>query len=364
MQIHISRDGQSFGPYAEADVKNYLSTGHIRATDLAWHEGAADWKPLNTLPGFEAYTPVVPPLIPGSANAAPTDYHHVSFTKFIVFSLCSFGIYHLYWFYKNWKFVRDRDFVSISPFWRAVFSPIWYYSLSRDVTVAKGGDSNLTMPALVAVTYFALSMTWKLPDPYWLLSLIGFVPLLHTVWQIDQINRSKSLRSPHYSRFKIRHIFGCLIGGFLLVISVASTLNMIPSTLIVDGDKLPQKDLSFLQKATIITNSEAVLYFYSTGLFSIEDDGNLITTERVISYERDVISGELNVYEAAYKDIHNIEVTPSESMLEDTTIYIALNEDDGFYLLASAEEGRDKLFIDKLMSLWNEHKPKDAPAKE
>ena len=46
MKIHISRDGQQFGPYTTEQVREYLSTGSVLPTDLAWHEGAADWLPV------------------------------------------------------------------------------------------------------------------------------------------------------------------------------------------------------------------------------------------------------------------------------------------------------------------------------
>ena len=46
MNIHISRDGRQFGPYTSEQVREYLSTGSVLPTDLAWHEGATDWLPV------------------------------------------------------------------------------------------------------------------------------------------------------------------------------------------------------------------------------------------------------------------------------------------------------------------------------
>ncbi|RYG59736.1 DUF4339 domain-containing protein, partial [bacterium] len=43
MQIHITRNGQSFGPYSLDEVNAYLISGHLNGSDLAWHEGAAGW---------------------------------------------------------------------------------------------------------------------------------------------------------------------------------------------------------------------------------------------------------------------------------------------------------------------------------
>ena len=44
--IHISRDGEAYGPYPRAEAVQYLAEGALVATDLSWHEGLPDWQPL------------------------------------------------------------------------------------------------------------------------------------------------------------------------------------------------------------------------------------------------------------------------------------------------------------------------------
>lgn len=44
--IHISRNGQQFGPYKQSTAEQYLSDGTLQSSDMAWHEGADGWKPL------------------------------------------------------------------------------------------------------------------------------------------------------------------------------------------------------------------------------------------------------------------------------------------------------------------------------
>lgn len=51
MMIHISRDGQQFGPYSLEQVQEYLASGQLLPTDLAWYEGAADWVPVTGIAG-------------------------------------------------------------------------------------------------------------------------------------------------------------------------------------------------------------------------------------------------------------------------------------------------------------------------
>jgi tRNA_anti-like/GYF domain 2 len=49
MEIHISRNGQKFGPYKLDEVKNYIASGQLQANDMAWYQGAAGWIPLSEL---------------------------------------------------------------------------------------------------------------------------------------------------------------------------------------------------------------------------------------------------------------------------------------------------------------------------
>ena len=49
LSIHISRDGQEFGPYPEETVREHFEAGRFLPSDLAWHEGAKDWVPLGEL---------------------------------------------------------------------------------------------------------------------------------------------------------------------------------------------------------------------------------------------------------------------------------------------------------------------------
>ncbi len=54
MQIHISRDGEQFGPYPLEQVNEYLAAGNLLPTDQAWYEGAPGWMPLPAVEGVNA----------------------------------------------------------------------------------------------------------------------------------------------------------------------------------------------------------------------------------------------------------------------------------------------------------------------
>mgnify|MGYP000959238625 CR=1 FL=1 len=66
MQLHITRDGQQFGPYDLPQVNEMLVQGSLLPTDYAWYEGAADWTPLAQVPGV-----TMPGAAPAPGEAIP-----------------------------------------------------------------------------------------------------------------------------------------------------------------------------------------------------------------------------------------------------------------------------------------------------
>ena len=74
MQIHVARDGQELGVFSLDEINRQLAAGTLRATDLAWYEGAAGWAALSTVPGVSALpSPAAPPsaVPPAMTSVAP-----------------------------------------------------------------------------------------------------------------------------------------------------------------------------------------------------------------------------------------------------------------------------------------------------
>jgi hypothetical protein len=67
MQYHISRQGQTYGPYPAEDVIRMLSEGRLLPTDLCWTEGMNEWQPVGEVFGAAPPPSPVPP--PGPAAA-------------------------------------------------------------------------------------------------------------------------------------------------------------------------------------------------------------------------------------------------------------------------------------------------------
>ena len=74
MNLYIARDGESLGPYNEAQVREYLKTDIFSQDDLACAEGEENWQPLSALFSSPSESILRPALdAPNSASSL----HHV-----------------------------------------------------------------------------------------------------------------------------------------------------------------------------------------------------------------------------------------------------------------------------------------------
>jgi len=141
--------------------------------------------------------------------------------KFVVMSVCTFGIYQIYWFYKNWKLIKERTGQKIWPFWRAVFSPIWAYSCFKEINSCTGGGMPI---GLLAIAYFTLNIIWwPLPDPYWLISILGLLPLIPANSAAIKVNQHSDAGYMENGRFSALNWVGIVVGGSISILALIGT---------------------------------------------------------------------------------------------------------------------------------------------
>jgi tetratricopeptide (TPR) repeat protein len=171
---------------------------------------------------------IIKPLVP-DAEKPPSNlekpepprqmrFFEVSKFKLIILSLCSFGIYELYWFYKNWKAEKDHTGENISPFAQALFAPLTAYSFFGKVNAEakKIGIPFQSTPSVLALVFILFNILWRLPDPYWLISLLSFIPLLPVVDCISKINAYINPRVIKNDNFSTSNWILIVCGGILL----------------------------------------------------------------------------------------------------------------------------------------------------
>lgn len=154
-------------------------------------------------------------------------YFAVSKPKLVVMSLCTFGIYEIFWFYKNWELIKNRTGQHISPFWRAIFGPFFCYWLFGSVHESANSHSvrSNIRPGWFAIGYVALAgVSWRLPDPFWLIAFLSFLPLLLVQGVVSTINAKVAPVAELNEKFSWKNIIAIIVGGILLILTVLGTL--------------------------------------------------------------------------------------------------------------------------------------------
>jgi len=76
--------------------------------------------------------------------------------------------------------IKERTGQDIMPFWRSLFAPIWAYSCFKHIE-SSAEENNIQESlsfAALAVFYVILMVSWRLPDPLWLVSFFSFAPMI------------------------------------------------------------------------------------------------------------------------------------------------------------------------------------------
>jgi hypothetical protein len=149
-------------------------------------------------------------------QVVPTPFFAVSLTKLFLMSLCTFGLYDIFWFYKNWKLVKEQELDYIMPFWRAVFTFFFCYPLFKMVAnKAKNLGLGYLPAGPLVVAYIAFILTNYLKEPYSLIANLSIFFLLPIQAAINQINAIKTPGHNPNNQFSAWNIVAILLGGIV-----------------------------------------------------------------------------------------------------------------------------------------------------
>jgi hypothetical protein len=144
---------------------------------------------------------------------------------FVLLCFFSLGFYELFWFYKNWKFIKEQNKLNISPFWRTVFTFIFAYDLFRRLffLAEEKGYTKKHSAGWITIAYIGLYLLWRLPDPFWLLYLLSFLPLITIVKVLNYYWRKEHPDLEERTWFSGGEIAVLVIGGILLLLTIFGT---------------------------------------------------------------------------------------------------------------------------------------------
>ena len=122
-------------------------------------------------------------------DARSVDYYVTAPKKFLILFFVTFGLYSIYWFYKNWKLHKEKSGANIWPVVRAIFSIFFAHSLFRiiDEKIKSLGKTCNWKPGELATVYVTFSIaeqafeglgTRSLGSPFTdLISIIALIPI-------------------------------------------------------------------------------------------------------------------------------------------------------------------------------------------
>lgn len=150
----------------------------------------------------------------------------VSRLKLLVMSLVTFGLYEVFWFYKNWQLFKAATVRDISPFWRTVFSGIFCYFLFKEI---KDGAKSYCVypkfsPFLLTIVWIGFNMCFRLPNPYGLVSNLSVIALLPVQETVNKLNCVAAPNHNPNSRFSVWNIVTIAVAGSLTVLAIVGTL--------------------------------------------------------------------------------------------------------------------------------------------
>ncbi len=276
----------------------------------------------------------------------PLPFYCVREEKLAILSLATFGLYQVYWFYENWALAKAQYRPGLHPLWRAILSPFYCFSLAASVECAARSARvrERGNPVLFALGYLGICSLGFLHGPLGLLALFSFIPLIPIQRQIRRVH--EALRPDLDSTVGWGMAsYGALVLGFVPFTAVAVSLFVLPSA-IVREPEIPSSDRYALVEAGVLEWDERLLYLYTTGVFSVLEGGSLLTDRRAVSYSS--THGDLRVAAAAYREVEDIHVRHSGTLLKPTVITLTSIGGKRVRLEVSRMEGLDTEFVAQL----------------
>lgn len=153
-------------------------------------------------------------------------FFSVSPFKLIVMSVCTFGFYDLYWFYKNWNVIKKWDRPYIRPFWRAFFAYFFCFGVFQ--LIRKHADSQSIhssySPIALTIGWIVLSLLTSLPVPFSWISYLAVLFILPAQQTVNSMNHSLVPDQNKNENFTVWNIVVVIVGGIVSLAMISEPL--------------------------------------------------------------------------------------------------------------------------------------------
>lgn len=96
MTYRIARNGQTFGPYTDAEIRQYIASGNIGYSDYVQVEGTGDWVPVLQLFPLSTVPPAAAPPVMGPRAIYP-DPPDLPWWGALLLGMVTGGLFFVVW---------------------------------------------------------------------------------------------------------------------------------------------------------------------------------------------------------------------------------------------------------------------------
>ena len=134
-------------------------------------------------------------------------------------SVCTFGLYQVYWFYWNWRLIKYREGRHLSPPWRSVLGLVFALPLFRRMSQPTG-RYGLALAGVCFLAWSVLTLASYGPAPWAVLTLGSVAPLLPLQVLANRVNAKHSPGHIPNRRLSGWNIVAVVFGGLLVALSL------------------------------------------------------------------------------------------------------------------------------------------------
>ncbi len=150
----------------------------------------------------------------------------ISILKLIVLDTLFFGIYSIFWMFMNWKYLNEKQGVKCLPGARAIFAPIFFFSLAPkmvELITKNGGKAPPLPPAALAAIFFGCNFLGRFDHPICVfLSALSVIPLVMLQKGVIEINGGPAAVTN--KKFSVINWVFMVLGGLLWALVIFGML--------------------------------------------------------------------------------------------------------------------------------------------
>ena len=160
------------------------------------------------------------PSIEARAGGEPRPSNAQPSAHFVLLSLLTLGLYELYWFWRNWRDLRDTFGVEVSPGWRTagllvpvlnVYLVYDHVRLVHEQAEAHGVAPSFR-PAAAAASFFLIALAGNL-TLLWVVSLLNVLPLVPVQETLNRLWAEVQPAAPMRDRMSVHERMALVAGA-------------------------------------------------------------------------------------------------------------------------------------------------------